>query len=78
MIATISSKGQLTIPKPIRDKLFLQAGDKVVFFLEEDDMVKLAPVGQSVTKLKGMVPKPERALTLEEINDAIELEGSRQ
>ena len=75
MIATISSKGQLTIPKPIRDRLSLRAGDKVTFYLEDDGAVRFAPVIYPVTRLKGMVPKPDRAVTLEEMETAIEHEG---
>ena len=75
MIATISTKGQLTIPKPIRDHLSLRAGDKVMFFLEEGGGVRFAPVTYPVTRLKGMVPKPARTVSLEEMQVAIEKEG---
>ena len=36
MQATITSKGQVTLPKPIRDRLHLKPGDKIDFMLEDD------------------------------------------
>jgi AbrB family looped-hinge helix DNA binding protein len=36
MPATVTSKGQVTIPKPIRDRLGIKAGTKVVFSLDKE------------------------------------------
>ncbi len=71
MQTTITSKGQVTIPKPIRDALHLSAGDRVEFLVEPDGTIKVIPVTASVTELKGIVPPPERALSLEEMDQAI-------
>ena len=49
MQTTITSKGQVTVPKPIRDKLHLEPGDKIDFMLEEDGGVRVVPVTASVT-----------------------------
>ena len=77
MIAKVTSKGQLTIPKPIRDQLSLHAGDKVRFSIEEGGVVKMTPVSFPITRLKGMLPKPSRSVSVEEMNAAIEEEGGR-
>ena len=71
MQATITSKGQVTLPKPVRDKLRLRPGDKIDFILEEDGCLRVAPVTASVTQLKGMVPKPESPVSLEAMDEAI-------
>ena len=78
MQATITSKGQVTVPKPIRDKLHLRAGDKVEFMLEEDGNLRVAPVTASVTQLKGMLPKPSVTLSIAEMDKAIEITAARR
>ena len=71
MHATITNKGQVTIPKPVRDALHLSAGVRVEFLIEPDGTIKVIPVTASVTELKGIVPPPERTLSLEEMDQAI-------
>ena len=71
MHATITSKGQITLPKPIRDKLHLKPGDKIEFVLDDDDGLRVTPVTVSITQLKGMVPAPTSPLSLEEMDAAI-------
>jgi AbrB family looped-hinge helix DNA binding protein len=71
MQATITSKGQLTIPKEIRNKLDLKAGDKVEFIFDENGRLEIIPITSSVKRLKGMLPPPARPLTLEEMDNAI-------
>jgi antitoxin PrlF len=71
MIATMKSKGQLTIPIEARRKLGLKAGTKVNLITTDDGRLELIPLTDSVTGLKGMVPKPEKPLTLKEMDRAI-------
>ena len=71
MQATITSKGQVTVPKKVRDQLHLKAGDRIEFLVDEDGTVRVVPVTAKVTELKGMVPKPRRAVSLEEMDEAI-------
>lgn len=42
MNATLTTKGQVTIPKTIRDKLNLRAGDKLDFRLDADGDLRVA------------------------------------
>ena len=77
MGSSITSKGQVTIPKDIRDRLKLQTGDKVEFVVDEEGRVELVPVTASVTRLKGMLPKPKRAVTLEAMDMAIRARAAR-
>ena len=46
--ATLTSKGQITIPKEIRDSLQLQAGDKIEFTIDADQqaIVKITLIGK--------------------------------
>ncbi len=77
MVSTITSKGQLTLPKKIRKKLNVHSGDKVEFLIDEDDNVLILPVKTSMIKLKGMVPPPTKKVSLQDMEDAIEFEGSK-
>ena len=52
-IATVTSKGQLTIPKSVRDRLHLRAGDRVVFRIESDGSVRLYPISKKVSDVFG-------------------------
>lgn len=78
MEATITSKGQITLPKSIRDRLHLTTGDRVAFITEEDGSIHLIPKHSSVKDLKGMLPKPEQPVTLEEMERAITKGASGQ
>lgn len=69
--AVMTSKGQMTIPKSVRDRLRLKPGDRIDFVVESDRKVSLFAVTGDVRELKGIVPKPRRAVTLEEMEKAI-------
>jgi antitoxin PrlF len=71
MQATITSKGQITIPKLVRDTLHLEPGDRLEFLVEPDGSIRAIPVTGSVTDLKGILPLPDRSLSLEEMDAAI-------
>ncbi|KAB8316707.1 AbrB/MazE/SpoVT family DNA-binding domain-containing protein [Tolypothrix campylonemoides VB511288] len=75
-IATITSKGQTTIPKEIRDKLNLRPGDRINFIIEPDGKVYIQPLNIQVEELSGIIHKPGRkAVSIEEMNQAIEQSG---
>ena len=67
----ITSKGQTTIPKEIRKRLNLKPGDRIIWYFDGDRLVVRAK-NKSVMDLAGMLHRPGmKALTIEEINDAI-------
>ncbi len=70
MEAAITSKGQLTIPKAIRQHLHVKPGDRVKFFIHPDGTVVLLPK-VPVTALRGIVQWQGPPVTIEEINKAI-------
>ena len=57
--STMTRKGQVTIPKPIRDELDLSEGDRVAFFLRDDEVV-LKPLRGSILELEGSVTPRDR------------------
>ena len=61
---TLTSKGQLTLPKAVRDKLNLRTGDRMRVEVTEDGRVVLEPSTVDVLELKGMLPKPAKPLGL--------------
>ena len=75
--ATITSKGQITIPKDIRDQLDLHAGDKISFIKDEDGSINLIPIKKPLSALKGLVPKPKKAVSVEDMNNAIKRKAGR-
>ncbi len=74
--ATLTSKGQTTIPKEIREHLHLHPGDQMEFIVDEDGRVILLPVTVDAADLKGILPAPKRVVTVEEMNQAIRKRGS--
>ncbi|WP_428098427.1 AbrB/MazE/SpoVT family DNA-binding domain-containing protein [Candidatus Rariloculus sp.] len=74
MLATMTTKGQVTVPKPIRDKLRLKPGDRIEFLLDENG-ARITPVKAPVTALKGMLAKPASPVTLAEMDEAIARAG---
>ncbi len=69
-IATLTSKGQVTIPVEVRKQLGLAPQDKVVFRLVEDNKVELEPLAMTLEDAYGSVPpirRPEDFEALKEI-----------
>lgn len=70
--ATLTSKGQTTIPKEIREFLGIGPGDKLDFVVESDGRVILRPATLDVRQLRGMLKRSGRkAVTLVEMDKAI-------
>jgi AbrB family looped-hinge helix DNA binding protein len=69
--ATITSKGQVTIPQEVRERLRLQSGQQLRFAIEDGTRVVITPVYRRLSELAGILPKPKRTLTLEEMDEAI-------
>jgi antitoxin PrlF len=74
--ATVTGKGQITIPVEVRQALRLDAGDRVEFVEVEPGRFEIVPATRSVTDLKGMFGKPSRVVSIEEMNVAIAKRGA--
>jgi antitoxin PrlF len=69
MESAITTKGQATIPKAVREHLGLKPGDRVKFFVHPDGSVVLLPK-RPVATLRGIVKPRRRPVTLEEMSEA--------
>jgi len=69
--ATLTSKGETTVPKEIRDHLGLRPGDRLRAEIGADGRVVLAAEKLPIQRLRGIFPKPARPVTLEEMEEAI-------
>lgn len=69
--ATLTSKGQITVPKEIRERLHLSTGDRVRFLTDGEGQVVMVPATISINALRGCLPAPTRPVTLAEMDDAI-------
>lgn len=58
--STITGKGQITLPKEIRDHLKLAEGDRVEFVIDAGGEVRIRTVSGSVRKLHGLLRALER------------------
>lgn len=74
--ATISSKGQITIPADVRQALQVDTGDRVEFVEVEPGRYEFVAATRSVTELKGMFGKAKRTVSIEEMNRAIASRGA--
>ena len=71
MESTITSKGQITLPKKLREKLHLRAGDKVFFEQQDDGSFTLRPRTMDVAELKGFLRYTGTPISLEDMDKAI-------
>ncbi|MBW2058992.1 MAG: type II toxin-antitoxin system PrlF family antitoxin [Deltaproteobacteria bacterium] len=69
-ISVLSSKGQTTIPKSIRELLQIGPNDRISFIPMDDGSVRIVPVKSSAKALKGFFKDPKR-VTLEQMKLAV-------
>lgn len=70
--ATVTSKGQVTIPQRVRKHLRVEEGDRLEFTIQDDGSVRLRSIKGSVRDLFGFLERPgRRAVTVEEMGESI-------
>ena len=74
---TLTSKGQMTVPKAVRDRFDLKAGDRFEV-LVEDDRIVLIPMTLHIEDLRTLLPATPRAATIAEMDDAIRSRASQR
>jgi AbrB family looped-hinge helix DNA binding protein len=71
-VGTLTSKGQITLPKEVRDRLGLEAGSRIDFVIEPSGRVMLRPMSQDFRSLRGIVKsRSKRRVSLREMDEAI-------
>lgn len=72
MLATMTSKGQLTLPKGIRDRLGLSAGSRLDFQVNEQGWLLARPVTNTALGLAGLLRRSGQvAVSVEDMDEAV-------
>lgn len=69
--ATLTSKGQITIPVQVRRALGVDTGDRVEFVATGKGQFAIVAATTTVHELKGLIERPARPVSIEEMNAAI-------
>lgn len=75
--ATLTSKGQITIPVQVRSALGLETGDRVEFVEMEEGRFSIIAASKTVQDLKGLIRKPAEAVSIDDMNRAIAALGAK-
>jgi antitoxin PrlF len=66
---TLTSKGQVTVPRDIRDRLGLKSGDKMAFTMLSDGTVIMRPKTRRLAELAGSLTRPgQPKVAVEDMN----------
>ncbi|MCP5170323.1 MAG: AbrB/MazE/SpoVT family DNA-binding domain-containing protein [Hahellaceae bacterium] len=74
--ATITSKGQITIPSAIREDLHVVPGDRIEFVKVSDGRYEVVAATKEITSLKGMI-RSNKVVSVEDMNRAIKAKAGR-
>jgi AbrB family looped-hinge helix DNA binding protein len=69
--AKLTSKGQITIPKDVRDALGVQPGDRIAFTIRRDGTVTVAADTIDIRSLRGSLKSDVRSVSVEAMDEAI-------
>ena len=73
--ARITSKGQITVPKAVRDALGVEPGDRLAFRIQADGAVLIEPETVDLRTLRGRLVPTLRGVTVEQMDEAIRRGG---
>jgi len=76
--AVVTSKGQITIPKPVRDGLGVETGDRVEFVELERGVYTVVAATRDIRDLKGVIPKPAKPVSVADMNRAMRRHAVRK
>jgi len=69
--AKLTSKGQITVPREVREALGLQTGDRLAFRIRDDGTVIVEPETLDLLSLRASVRSAIKGVTVEAMDDAI-------
>ena len=73
LLSILTSKGQTTIPKKVRDALKLKTGDRLEFIIESEGRVILRPATSDLIALDGLLDRSSTpAVSVEAMDEAVE------
>jgi AbrB family looped-hinge helix DNA binding protein len=71
-VTTLTSKGQVTIPKPIREQLHLHTGQRLDFQVDRDGRLIVKPRARDIRELKGILRSDRKTpVSIAEMHEAI-------
>jgi AbrB family looped-hinge helix DNA binding protein len=72
MFATLTSKGQITLPKQIRERLGLDAGSMLDFQILSDNTITARPVKPDARRIRGLLKSPHAPPpTVDQMDEAV-------
>jgi AbrB family looped-hinge helix DNA binding protein len=75
--AVITSKGQITIPKEVREALGVDTGDRVEFVESAKGIFEMVAASKDVRELKGMIERPRKPVSVEDMRKAVARRAGR-
>ncbi len=69
--ATMTSKGQVTIPAEVRQRMGLDTGDRIEFIELDDGGFAIKPAIDDVRSLKGLLRKPGKPVSVADMDAKI-------
>lgn len=77
--STITSKGQITIPRTVRERLNWRTGDRLDFTVDASGRVIVELAAADIRELRGLLQQPGRKpVSVEEMNEAIRRHAARE
>lgn len=77
-MATITSKGQVTVPKRVREALAVEPGDKLAFRIHADGSVTVEAETVELAKLRGALKPKIKGVTIDAMKDAVKRSANRR
>lgn len=75
--SVVTSKGQITIPKEVREALGVDTGDRVEFVESAKGVFEMVAASKDVRELKGMIERPRKPVSVEDMRRAVARRAGR-